>query len=232
MKQDDLLNKIFELLEIQSEEGNSEETLKNKFWEFSVDEWLEKIGDLEQKYLLSRLKSLKISNSYELDDSIKTKNEQIVFWLGDLSCLCVDAVAIPASSDITLKKDQQNDALYFYNGMKLRQKCLSIMDGTTLKNDEVLITRSYNIPTDYIIHVNYDNLVKSIINILDCSRVNMIKMIAIHIPYNSAKNIKEIYEAIEGYLAKFGIMFHKIILVVDDKDDLTDLQDFLGEEDA
>ena len=146
--------------------------------------------------------------------------------------MCVDAVAIPASSDITLKKNQQNDALYFYNGMKLRQKCLSIMDGTTLKNDEVLITRSYNIPTDYIIHVNYDNLVNSIINILDCSRVNMIKMIAIHIPYNNAKNIKEIYEAIEGYLAKFGIMFHKIILVVDDKDDLTDLQDFLGEEDA
>ena len=74
MKQDDLLNKIFELLEIQSEESISEETLKNKFWEFSVDEWLEKIGDLEQKYLLSRLKSLKISNSYELDDSIIDKH--------------------------------------------------------------------------------------------------------------------------------------------------------------
>lgn len=232
VSQETILKKMLDLLEIRFDKENSEGQLKEKFWELSPDEWQEKIGDLEQKYLLARLKSASICNCYELGDAIKTKNEQIFFWFGDLSCLCVDAVVIPASGELTLKDNQQNDDLYFYNGTKLRQKCLTVMNGAALANDEVLITRSYNIPTDYIMHVNYVDFIKSIINVLDCSRVNMVKTVAIHIPSEDIKIIKAVYEAIEGYLSKFGIMFHKVILVIDNKNYLDNLQDIIGEQNA
>ena len=145
------------------------------------------------------------------------------------NALSASALVIPASFDITGSKDRKLHELYYCNGIKLRKKILSIMSGEKLQKNEVLITRSYNVLADYIMHVNYDIIRESIINIMECARVNMIKTLVICLD-NSIDQLVEIYDVIRDYLSKFDIMFDKVILSIENKEVLEKFIEKLKEE--
>lgn len=232
MEEDKYLDEMLSILEVKvTDKDLKEDIWKQEFIKSNINKWLEKVGSIESKYLISRLKKKDILNCYEIESIITLDSEKIVFWVGDVSSMCVDAIAIPATFDICDSSKKNINELYYHNGMKLRKKCLDVMEGSKLDLNEVLITRSYNIPTDYIIHVNYGDIIKSIINILDCARINMVKTLVICLDEKNVNIIKKVYDITRDYLDKFGIMFHKIIFKIDD-DIVEELSNVIGDMNA
>ena len=192
---------------------------KKEFDNKSALKWSEKTIDLENQYLKNNLTKKKLLNCYEIkslalvDDKYKDK---IIIWDDNIASMVVDAIVIPASYDISDNKERKIHDVYYYNGIRLRKKILNIMDGEKLKKNEVLITRSYNVLADYIMHVYYDKIRDSIINVMECARVNMVKALVICIGGN-LEEVRVVYSTILEYLSKFDIMFDKVILAIENE---------------
>ena len=205
---------------------------KKEFLKKSSLNWSDKIIEAESNFLKSCLIKKKVLNCYNIKSLAPVDekyNEKIIIYDSNVDSMTVDALVIPASFDITGSKDRKLHELYYCNGIKLRKKILSIMSGEKLQKNEVLITRSYNVLADYIMHVNYDNIQESIINIMECARVNMIKTLVICLD-NSIEQLVEIYDVIRDYLSKFDIMFDKVILSIENKEVLEKFIEKLKEE--
>jgi len=178
--------------------------------------WDDKIIEAEKKYLKSMLSIKKPISVYDIVGVINKYNEKLVLWDEDVTNIVVDAIAIPASFDISDIKKKELHEIYYMNGIRLRKKIISIMDDEKLNANEVLITRSYGIFADYILHVNYgDNIKESIVNILENCRVNMIKSVIITCNF-SLDDLKIIYDTICEYLDKYEMLFDKVIIALED----------------
>ena len=110
----------------------------------------------------------------------------------------------------------------------LDEKSRLVMPAKLVKilGSEVVITRSYNVPCDFIMHVNYDykDISTTIINILECSRVNMVKSLLIDIDMNDLEMYKTVYESICKYLDKYKDLFDKILIYVNPAVDIRELE--------
>lgn len=216
MNKEELLDKLLTRLNVENISKSYRDNLrlwKKCYLKPNFSLWTDEVLKIESAFLKKRLAENKLTNCYDVGEQVIDK---LFLWKGDLSRLCVDAIAIPATSDIVALDEDLNN-LYYYNGMKLRFKCIKAMNGGKLSNGEVLITRSYNVPTDFILHVNYDfsteeSFKKTIINVLDCARVNMVKTVAITFS-SDILYWQYAYQVVSEYLEKFGIMFDRIIFV-------------------
>ena len=216
MNKEEILDQLLTELKVENISKSYRDNLR--LWKKCYDKpnfslWTDEVLKLESKFLKKRLAEGKLTNCYKVGEPVIDK---LVLWKGDLSRLCVDAIAVPATTDI-VSLDEDLNNIYYYNGMKLRFKCIKAMNGAKLNNGEVLITRSYNIPSDYIIHVNFDyatesSFKKTIINILDCARVNMVKTLAVTFS-SDILYWKYAYQVVKEYLKQYGAMFDQILFV-------------------
>lgn len=190
-------------------------------------EWTPEDIELESKYLKTELLKHKPVNIYELLSLIPVTNYEdiIYFYNGDLASIFIDAIAIPIADKQGDKKNKQH-IVYYYNGINLLKKLDISREVEDVKDGEVIITRSYNIPSDFIIHVKYDykNIETCIINILECSRVNMVKSLLIDIDMNDISLYKETYDAICKYLDTYKDMFDKILIYVNPTVNIQELE--------
>ncbi len=191
------------------------------------NEWSNEDIELESKYLKEELVKHKPVNIYELMSLIPVPDFEdiIYFYNGDIASIFIDAIAIPIADKQGERKDKQHN-VYYYNGINLFKKLDISREVEDVKEGEVMITRSYNVPSDYIIHVNFDykNIEKSIINILECSRVNMVKTILIDIDMNDITMYKTVYETICKYLDTYHDFFDKILIYVNDAVNVQELE--------
>ncbi len=191
------------------------------------NEWSNEDIELESKYLKEELVKHKPVNIYELMSLIPVPDFEdiIYFYNGDIASIFIDAIAIPIADKQGERKDKQHN-VYYYNGINLFKKLDISREVEDVKEGEVMITRSYNVPSDYIIHVNFDykNIEKSIINILECSRVNMVKTILIDIDMNDIAMYKTVYETICKYLDTYHDFFDKILIYVNDAVNVQELE--------
>ncbi len=222
MNSENLMDKLVESIDKEAADKLNSYEEKEALWKREFDnksalKWSEKTIDLENQYLKSCLIMKKLLNCYEVsslapvDDKYKDK---IIIWDDNVSSMVVDALVIPASYDISDSKERKLHDVYYYNGIRLRKKIISIMDGEKLNKNEVLITRSYGILADYIMHVYYEKIRDSIINVMECARVNMVKTLVICLD-NDLEDVKTVYSTVMEYLSKYDIMFDKVILSIE-----------------
>ena len=224
MNSESLMDKLVESINKTEAKKLTSYNEKINYWKKEFDnksalKWSEKTIDLESQYLKSCLIKKKLLNCYDIV-SLATVEEKydnkIIIWDDNIGSMVVDALVIPASYDISDTKERKLHDVYYLNGIKLRQKIINIMDGEKLNKNEVLITRSYGVLADYIMHVYYENIRESIINVMECARVNMVKALVICLN-NEIEEIREIYSTIIEYLSKFDLMFDKVILSIEKK---------------
>ncbi len=80
----------------------------------------------------------------------------ISIWRGDITTLKCDAIT-NAGNEYGLGCFNPthrciDNTIHSFAGMELREECNKIMQGKTLKNGDVFITKAYNLPSKYIIH--------------------------------------------------------------------------------
>ena len=225
MKKEDILKNLIELINNKEaikldNDKDRRELWKKSFVKKSALKWNDEIISLESQYLKSLLINNKVLNVYDIvnEEGLNSNIsffDKVIIWDKDVTNIVADAIVIPASFDIS-DNNKELDDFYYLNGIRLRKKIINIMDGEKLAANEVLISRSYGIFADYVIHVNYaDDLKKSVINILECSRVNMIKSLIIKCNFDY-KDIVIIYDTIIEYLEKYPEVFDKIILSIEE----------------
>ena len=224
MNNNDFLNELIETIKVKKVYNNKNviESYADKlsFWKESVlksniRKWDDDLINLENKFLKSLLTKRGICNCYELNEEYQL-SDKIFVWCGDEAAICIDAIAIPVTFELNDSENNYLYDLYYYNGVKLRLKCLDAMNDTKLESSELVITRSYNILSDFIIHVNYsyDDLEcfkKSILNIMNCCRINMIKTIMLCFDKEDMVYYKIALDVVRDYLNKFGVFFDKVI---------------------
>ena len=224
MNSESLMDKLVESINKTEAKKLTSYNEKINYWKKEFDnksalKWSEKTIDLESQYLKSCLIKKKLLNCYDIVSlaPVEEKDDnKIIIWDDNIGSMVVDALVIPASYDISDTKERKLHDVYYLNGIKLRQKIINIMDGEKLNKNEVLITRSYGVLADYIMHVYYENIRESIINVMECARVNMVKALVICLN-NEIEEIREIYSTILEYLSKFDLMFDKVILSIEKK---------------
>ncbi len=225
MNKENLMDKLVEAInKIESKKCVSYDE-KVDFWKKQFDnksalKWNDSIIDLENQYLKSSLARRKLLNCYDIVSLASVAEEykdKVIIWDDDVTTMVVDALVIPASYDICDNKERKLHDIYYCNGIRLRKKIITIMDGEKLKKNEVLITRSYNVLADYIMHVYYDKIRDSIINVMECARVNMVKTLVICLG-GDIKDVKVVYSTVLEYLSKYDMMFDKVILSIEKKD--------------
>ena len=158
MNKENLMDKLVEAInKIESKKCVSYDE-KVDFWKKQFDnksalKWNDSIIDLENQYLKSSLARRKLLNCYDIVSLASVAEEykdKVIIWDDDVTTMVVDALVIPASYDICDNKERKLHDIYYCNGIRLRKKIITIMDGEKLKKNEVLITRSYNVLADYI----------------------------------------------------------------------------------
>lgn len=198
--------------------------------------------ELEDKFLRLDLINRMLTdadriNTIDLDFNIEGKHaSKVALWQGDITSLYVDAVVNSANSDMLGtfldEEDRVDYAIHNRSGMRLRLKCNDIIQGKKIDTSDILITRAYNLPCDFIIHVvapelkgRLDNkereaLEKAYYNILECAKNNLIKTVAIcaigtgngGYPVGEAAIIA--CKVVKEYLDKNEKFFNKIIFNV------------------
>ncbi len=238
MNSEDILKKLVHTINKNEAKDLDSHEDRIKYWmkKFSSKEalsWDDKVLDLESQYLKSCLTKKPLYNCYEIKnvgfDGTKYGNK-IIIWNEDVTSMVVDAIVVPASYDISKEGNKKLHNIYYSNGVKLRKKIINIMNGEKLNKNEVLITRAYGILADYIMHVNYDDIKLSIINVMECSRVNMVKTIAICVN-NNLEDTKTIYDTVVEYLDKYNDFFDRVILAIEDAEVRKEIITWLDEKD-
>jgi hypothetical protein len=170
---------------------------------------------LEDKILRMNMINKKIKNS-EMLKTIKEEygyeynySNKICLIKGDISLIYTDIIVN------TLDNKKVSDLLFFKGGIRLKNKY------NLSKDNDVVITRAYNLPCDMVIHTNSPNKVDEIDefvrNILDTANNNMSKIIVI--PCLEKKyHIKRLIDSIVNYLNIKGGSFSKVVLCTDSDD--------------
>lgn len=198
------------------------------------------ILETEDKFLRLELLNRKLTDasklknaSITLDSLIKYK-DKISLWEGDITAIYTDAIINPTNVlaiKEKMKKDRIDSLIFLRSGMRLRKKCMEIIKDNDLEIADVLVTRAYNIPCDYIIHViepvvdkevteeNLIDLKMSYLNSLECAKNNMAKNIVIPIigdGFELEEVIKIAVSSVLEFLDRNVNLVDKIIFQVND----------------
>ena len=234
---DDLLNNLDENVALPDTYDKKvslweDYVVQNKNYDLSEDTLL-----LEDKYLRLDLLNRPLTDADALDtinvsnDSKNKYAEKLALWSGDITVLYVDGIVCPTTKSIlgTFDIDSRSLDKYIHirSGMRLRIKCNLIMDGKELDKTEAIVTRSFNLPADCIIHSVVEDiktekdLKKAYENILECAKNNLIKTLAIPLLgkdldiISSEDEFQLALDSVLSYLNKFDKYFTKIIFVLD-----------------
>lgn len=200
----------------------------------------------EDKFLRLDLINRKLTDGEKLKtvdvtlDSKKKFANKIVLWQGDVTTIYADLLVNSTTSNVgDCSKDGKgslDQAIFLRSGMRLGIKCHEIMGEKKLDVTEILITRAYNLPSDFIIHVvtpkidgeptEEDRVALKMCyaNILECAKNNLAKVIVIPtigVGYNKfpkEEAAKIAIEAVEMFLKDNNEVFDKIIFNVFDDD--------------
>lgn len=164
-----------------------------------VDSLSKELLEIEDKYLRLDLLNRKLTDSEKLRpicDTIHAECEnadKICLWRGDITSIYTDVIVHPMYIDTSCsdKMYALDSNIFLKSGLRLRTKMKDILHDCSLDVSDVLITRAYNLPCDYIIHVLLDkkdsivteeeqiNLKMSYAHILECANNNMVKMVVL-----------------------------------------------------
>lgn len=205
--------------------------------------------DLINRKLTDGEKVRTIDNTLDSDIKYSTK---IALWQGDITTMYADVLVNSTTEDMlgcNLKVEGTLDnAIFTRGGMRLRKKCMEVMQGDKLKVTEVLVTRAYNLPSDFIIHVVTPKVEGELIenkrielgmsysNVLECARNNMAKIIVLpcigtgtnNFPKKEAAMIA--LKSVEEFLDKYEKEIDKIIFNVYDEENYNIYKELLSGE--
>ena len=179
---------------------------KRKLWKKLVME--NNIFDIPNDVLLNEDKFLRLDLiNRKLTDAEKLKtidvtldskiafSNKIALWQGDITTMYADVLVNSTTADVIgcgdYKKGALDSSIFSRSGMRLRLKCKEIMKDEILNTSEILVTRAYNLPSDFIIHVVTPKIIENVteeqqvelkmcyLNILECAKNNMAKTIVI-----------------------------------------------------
>lgn len=222
---------------------------KVKLWEELVAKLDEK--DIPDDVLINEDKFLRldlINRKLTDGEKIKTISEtldsdidyctKISLWKGDITSMYADVLVNSTTKNMLGCMDgikgTLDNSIFTRSGMRLRLKCRDVMKGGELLTTEVLVTRAYNLPSDFLIHVvvpYVDNnlseehkieLKMCYLNVLECARNNMARIIVLpclgtgtnNFPKDVAANIA--VEAVKEFFVKYDKEIDKIIFDVYD----------------
>ena len=137
----------------------------------------------------------------ELKDKIITDSKDIDIienkmgiFLGDITTIKCDAIVNAANSAMlgcfTPNHSCIDNQIHTYAGIRLRLECEKILNGKIEKTGSAILTKAYNLPSNYIIHTvgpivdrkvtkkNKEDLETCYISCLELARKNNIKIVA------------------------------------------------------
>lgn len=179
----------------------------------------------EDKFLRLDLINRKLTDGEKLQtidqtlNSDMTNSNKICLWKGDITTIYSDLIVNPTTNKCLLREDVYNNGLdyniFLRSGMRLVMKCSSLLNNETLDDADILITRAYNLPCDYIVHVVVPNMEELTLeaekilgmcymNVLECAKNNMAKTVVIPcIGLNSNSDINKLAEISVNNVMKF-----------------------------
>lgn len=116
---------------------------------------------------------------YDVKDILKDK--RIAIWQGDITLIKGDTIVNAGNSQLLgcfqpLHSCIDN-AIHSFAGLEVRRDLMNILNGRNVSNGEVIVTKGYNLPSDYIFHTvgpiyngnkqNEEDLKKCYINSLE-----------------------------------------------------------------
>lgn len=236
-----LVEKIIKYLQGDNKEIPDKLSDKISLWNrlslSNVDRYDEDILSTEDKLIRLLLLNKKLTdgekyNTFKDKYKVSFKNsDKISLWMGDITNIYCDCI-VNSTDELVLGpkevvKDNIDSTIHINSGMRLRKKCQSIMGNNKLEVSEVIITRAYNLPCDFIIHALcpkdndnkevLDELRRTYFNILECAKNNMIKIITIpalgtgYNKINKEEGIRVAIDSVLSYLDKNDKYFTKII---------------------
>lgn len=186
----------------------------------------------DDKYLRLELINKKLVDGEKyntIDTNLDDKyhhGDKVALLEANITTVYGDVLINPVNQDF----DYGNN-LFLSSGLRLKKKCNDIIDHE-LASTEVLITRAYNLLSDYIIHVvlpvndaleEYKTeLGMCYFNVLECSNNNIAKVVVLNDICNNKKvtDSKEILvDSIMKYLDREECHIEKIIITTDVDDD-------------
>ena len=191
--------------------------------------------DLLNRKLTDGEKIKTISETLDSDIDYCTK---IALWKGDITTIYADVLVNSTTKDMLGCREgikgTLDNSIFTRSGMRLRLKCRDIMQGEELNNTEILVTRAYNLPSDFIIHVvvpcidgditeeNKVELKMSYLNVLECVKNNMARIVVLPclgtgtngFPKDIAATIA--IDAVNEFLSKYEDEIDKVIFNVFD----------------
>lgn len=192
---------------------------------------------LEDKLLNLELKDKIITDSKDIDI---IENKMGIF-LGDITTIKCDAIVNAANSAMlgcfTPNHSCIDNQIHTYAGIRLRLECEKILNGKIEKTGSAILTKAYNLPSNYIIHTvgpivgrkvtkkNKEDLETCYISCLELARKNNIKIVAFpsistgvfRFPKDEASKIA--VNIVRRYLEKYNDYFDKIIFNVFTRED-------------
>lgn len=224
---------------------------KIELWEelvgkVELDNIPDNVLDNEDKFLRLELINRKLTDGEKLrtiDNTLNSKikySNKLALWNGDITTIYADVVVNSITddrlNDSLNDNDTLNDTIFIRGGMRLRKKCKEVMKGVELGTTEVLVTRAYNIPSDFIIHVVAPQIENELLesqkvelemcyyNILECARNNMAKVIVLpcigtgvnKFPKEEAAEIA--IKSVQKFLDKYNAEINKIVFDVYDEE--------------
>lgn len=170
---------------------------------------------LEDKLLRMELINKKIKNS-EMLKTVKDEygydfkySNKIALLKGDISLVYTDIIVN------ILDNKKVSDLLFFKGGIKLKNKY------NLSKDNDLVITRAYNLPCDMVIHIKapkkVDEIDEFVKNILDSVINNVSKIVVIPCLKNKY-HINRFIDSIINYLDIKGTNISKIVLCTESDD--------------
>ncbi len=225
--------KYFKVKDIPEKLGDLRKLYKEQIMNCNYLEVPENILLLEDKYLRLELINKKLVDSEKyntIDTNLEGKykhGDKVALLEGDISSVYADVLINPVNA-----KFDYGDNLLLNAGLRLRKKCHDILDGKELNPTEILITRAFNLLSDYLVHVvlptNEDineyitELGMCYFNVLECSNNNIAKIVVVRDICDNPKieKSKEILlNSIMDYLDREDCHLEKIVIVASKDDD-------------
>ena len=193
------------------------------------------ILDDEDKYLRLELLNKKLidGEKYPCINAILNNDyyygDKIALYNGCFTDIYTDVVVNPVDSEFSFKKSLKKSwKLFHRSGMRLRKKCLDLM-GDNMAPGDVLITRAYNLLSDFVIHVVLPSskgnkkieLGISYFNIFECANNNLAKIIVLpNLEFKKygitfEEGIETALYELMRYLGNGKCLFEKVIFCVD-----------------
>ncbi|MDE5888973.1 MAG: macro domain-containing protein [Bacilli bacterium] len=220
----------------------------------------ENILSSEDKFLRLELINRKLTDGEKLPSinrSLNLKNkygDKLSLWKGDITTIYSDSIINPVTNNILKWENIDSKSscfnVFFRSGMRLVLKCKSLLNENELSISDVLITRAYNLPCDYLINVVLPQFNEKLTledekiismsyrNALECAKNNMVKTVVVPSLFfedsdDMKKSAKVIINVVEKYLDENKTIFDKVIFQVNKDDEYNIYYDYLiGDKDA